>query len=585
LTENSETAVEAEARRSDLAIKPWKLDGNIDYPPSARSVFYPASYLPRLGLVGDEKVRYQLESSVGQALLTVFHDGQQRSMETLESFANQQDEFDAAKIGCAAAYCFRSESEGSDDWKRGSTGKNVVPNSWNWPSGSVTDIDLAKLKMAFGEWFSHQHLPPMPFGILLDRSGAVKAFYPTRQLTAKNVLRDEKLCGRGYGGDWEALTGRTGTWLIKNRAVNLSRLGNRLLSLGFEGDARHLNRQTALATARQLTMRGVELSSLNDLQLARTFFDRAIAVDPQCIAAYIEKGELLRKFAAEQSLKSEQKEERLLKAIHSFEKAIEFAPDNTDAVMGYANANVDQKMVTPAINKLKDFLLEHPESAEVHAVLGRLLFSRKEYVEAAKHMTIAFDAHPTLPFVSGDLGFLYLSAGDTDRAKKFLRLANRLQPGDRNIVKLLAESEFATGNHGEAIRLFENWLKGSPKHLRSNSVLSWMLATSPDEKLRDPGRGLALMTPMLDLYGKQSAFTQEVVAACHAEKGDFENAVRVQETAVKMVEEQTTTDAYSESQKKGLLLRLVFYEDRNPYRSEELSEMPMRPVGTRIVTQ
>ena len=578
LTEKDNQSTEAPARSSGLAIKPRKLDGNIDHPDSARSVFYPVQYLPRLGIVSNGKIRYRIESAKGQALLVVFHDGQERSMSVLESFAEQRDEFDRARIGCVAAFGMPSGSESGE-------GSRIEPRNWSWPSGEVSSNDLAKLKMVFGDWFYHQHLPPRPFGILIDRSGAVKAFYPNQQLTAKNVLHDELLCGHGYGQKWLELTGRSGIWLNTSRSANLNRLNDRLLALGFEEDVKHLNRQTSYSTARQLTMRGIELSSLNDLQLARVFFDRAIFADSQYILAHIEKGELFRKLAAEQGLEDVEKEELLLKAVGSFEKAIEIDPHDVEAVLGLANAHVDQNRVTPAIEKLQEFLQDHHESAKVHAILGRLLFARKEYVEATKHLTVAFDAHPTLPFVAGDLGFLYLGSGDAERAKKFLRLANRLQPGARNILQLLAESEFATGNHGEAMRLVESWLEGSPKHLRFNSILSWLLATSPDEKLRDPVRGLALMAPMLELYGDQSALTQEVVAACHAENGDFEAAIRLQEKAVKMVQEQLTIDAYSDGQKKGLFQRLQLYKGKTPYRADELSEMPIRPTGTRIDTK
>jgi tetratricopeptide (TPR) repeat protein len=439
---------------------------------------------------------------------------------------------------------------------------------------------MGKLRLACGEWFGNQHLPEFPFGILVDNAGAVKAFYPAKSLSAQSVLEDEKLFSQGYGKDWEELTGRHGTWLNFNRIADVTRLKDRFLELGLEQEAIELNRRSAPAIALQLANRAIELSSLNNLNLSGVFFDRAIEVDSRCIVAYIEKGQLLRKMAAEQPTEDPQRSALLEEAVLVFEQALSIDADSEEAVIGYSDANIDQLLVNPAIDKLKDHLDRHPDSAKVHAILGRLLFSKKRYVEAAFHLTVAFDAHPTLPYVAGDLGFLYLSSGEASRAKKFLRLAHRLQPSYRYVLRLLAEAEFVTAKYEDAIRLFEQYLKDSPKHQRTNCILAWTYATCPYEGLRNADRGLELITPMVKLYDR-SSFIAEIAAACHAENRDFENAIKLQQKAVQMVRESLTSDQYTEPQKAGLQKRLELYRNKLNYRSDELAEMPIRSIGKR----
>ena len=62
------------------------------------------------------------------------------------------------------------------------------------------------------------------------------------------------------------------------------------------------------------------------------------------------------------------------------------------------------------------------------------------FTEAAKHLLGAYELRPNLPYVAGDLGYLYLLSGEIQLARKFLRLANRLQPSERNIISASSRS-------------------------------------------------------------------------------------------------------------------------------------------------
>ena len=585
LTENVVEAAEESTKRFDLKIKPEAIASNLDQPPIKRSVFFPTSVLPRITIEGADGVRYQIASSADEALLAVFHNGDSDSIDLLGDLSDKASQLTRIGVGCVAAFCERPETGGSIGEQMKKSNASIEDTSWPWPGGFVSATDQRKLRLACGEWFNHQHLPKMPFGILLDRTGSVKAFYPAEVLSSSGILDEQPLFERGYGTDWKTLTDRDGTWLNASRTANLSRLKERFLSLGLKEEAVHFNKMTAPGTAVQLSMRGVELSSQNELEKANVFFERAISVHPGCVEAHIHRGSLFRKFAATLPKDDPGREAWLDRATESFLRALDVVPDSEEAVTGFAEANVDQMRVLPAIERLKSFVELNPDAPRAHAILGRLFFSKKQYIDAATHLTTAFDAHPTLPFVSGDLGVLYLGSGEVSRAKKFLRLANRLQPGDRNILKYLAESEFATSNHESAIGLLEKYLTGSPKHLRSNCILAWILSTSPYAGLRDSEKALELITPMVEVYGEQSAYVKEIVAACYAENGDFALAKVLQAEASQMVQNTQTNDVYSENQKAGMQERLKLYDSGLPYRTKDISRIPIKQIGAGIKAQ
>jgi tetratricopeptide (TPR) repeat protein len=585
LVENVLEAAEQSTKRFDLKIAPAKLAGNVELPAVRRSVFFPTSVLPRIGVEAPDGVRYRIQSSAEEALLAVFHDGQSESVHALTDLASNATSITESGLGCVAVCCARPGAEGSFGEQLSRSGEALEESAWPWPGGFVSAKDQSKLRLACGEWFNHQHLPRMPFAILLDRTGSVKAFYPTDEISSLGILRDKVLFNRGYGADWKKLTDREGRWLDRGRTENLTRLKDRFLSLGLEEEAKYINRMIAPGTAFQLAMRGVELTSQNELEQAEVFLDRAISVYAGCVTAHIHKGNLYRKFAARLPTEDSDRGMYLDAAAASFVNALNVDPRNEEAAIGFADANADQNNALPAIEKLEEFLQTRPESARVHAILGRLYFAKRKYMDAATHLTQAFDKHPTLPYVAGDLGYLYLGSGEASRGRKFLRLAHRLQPGDQTTLRYLAESELATGNYESAIKLFGEYLKGAPKHLRSNLALAWMLSTSPYEGMRDAERALELMEPILQVYGEDSAYVQEVVAACHADNGDFALASTVQKKALNMVSNQKTSDKYSDAQIEGLKERLNLYSSGVPYLTDDLNRIPIRKIGAGLKPQ
>ena len=103
--------------------------------------------------------------------------------------------------------------------------------------------------------------------------------------------------------------------------------------------------------------------------------------------------------------------EILGRAARAFELAMELDDSSEEAVIGFADTNVDMMLIDPAIAALREFVGRHHGSARVQAILGRLLFSTRQREAATAHLKFAFEQHPTLPFVAGDLGFIALSGG------------------------------------------------------------------------------------------------------------------------------------------------------------------------------
>lgn len=92
------------------------------------------------------------------------------------------------------------------------------------------------------------------------------------------------------------------------------------------------------------------------------------------------------------------------------------------------------------------------------------------------------------------------------------------------------------------------------------NLLAWVLATSPDESVRDGERALALAQEALGTgIGSVSELT-DTLAAAHAETGAFEKAVEAQTRALVMLE------SGSEGQRQAMERRLERYRTEKPMR-------------------
>ena len=81
--------------------------------------------------------------------------------------------------------------------------------------------------------------------------------------------------------------------------------------------------------------------------------------------------------------------------------------------------------------------------------------------------------------------------------------------------------------------------------------LAWILATCPDEDLRDPQRALAVAQAECERTSWKDASLLDTLAAAHAAAGDFAKAIEQQEKAIELIEDAEA--------KKSLTERLDLY--------------------------
>jgi tetratricopeptide (TPR) repeat protein len=212
------------------------------------------------------------------------------------------------------------------------------------------------------------------------------------------------------------------------------------------------------------------------------------------------------------------------RAISDYSRAIELNPGIAILFLNRANAYADEKDRDRAIADYSHALRLSPRL--VPAIAGRAnAFADKQ---------------------------------EFDRAIADYTVAIRLDPSD---VVLLANRGTAYTNRrmfAKAIADFTQAIRLDPKYAPAWNNFAWILATCPNEQLRDGKRALSCATRACELSSWKVPGHLCTLAAAHAECGNFPEAIRRENQAVAL-------GLASKYEKDRSDMRMKCYQSNEPY--------------------
>ncbi len=127
--------------------------------------------------------------------------------------------------------------------------------------------------------------------------------------------------------------------------------------------------------------------------------------------------------------------------------------------------------------------------------------------------------------------------GDVLSAVKHFREALRYQPSSARIHRGFAISLNANGDYPDAVSHLREASRSQPEWPLPLINLAWILATCPDESVRQPGEAVRLAETARDMLGSPSATVLDALAAAYASDGRFEEAVKAAEASIELAEQ------------------------------------------------
>ena len=212
-----------------------------------------------------------------------------------------------------------------------------------------------------------------------------------------------------------------------------------------------------------------------------------------------------------------------------------------------------------AVLEFREALRFQPSVAETWAELGETLRSQHRLDEALHAFQQANQLRPESWRHPWQIGTVWMEKQEFERARRVLESATAMNGAGSESFKALASASQNSGHYREAIDAWRRAHELDPADLEAPMQLAFVLATCPDDALRNGAEALALAQPIAQARPDDVA-ALDVLAAAQAEQGRWGEALATIRRAIQVAERQAIADL------APLRQREASYAQQRPYR-------------------
>ncbi len=257
-------------------------------------------------------------------------------------------------------------------------------------------------------------------------------------------------------------------------------------------------------------------------------------------------------------------------SVALFKRALAVTKDNSRAHEGYATTMMKEGKLDEAVTHYKEALRIEPRLYAVHTNLGLVLLQQGKIDEAAACFRLALRLKPDFPFALNNLGILLAGQGKIDeaitcvekaiqsdpdyplsyytmariktqqkeysQAIEYLEAALQRKPDWPDVYASLGKTWFLMGNVDRGISYWHRALELNPKDIGALNDLARALATTEDTMLRNPTDAVKYARMACELTNYNRPVLLDTLATAYAADGNFPEAVKTAEKAVKLAE-------------------------------------------------
>jgi tetratricopeptide (TPR) repeat protein len=205
-----------------------------------------------------------------------------------------------------------------------------------------------------------------------------------------------------------------------------------------------------------------------------------------------------------------------------------------------------------------------PDFAKAYSNRGSLFVVAQNLDAAAEDFGQAIDLDPKLAVAHRGLARTYHLYGDLEEAVRCYDMCIELTQNDAYAIASRADVLTDLGSFAEAAAGYEQAIKVDSRSGQAFGGSAWLLATCPDDSVRNPKLAIERAQKALEIIGNEDAACFDTLAAAQACAGDFEAAAQSARRAIELAPDDER-DAYEQ--------RLALYEKSQPYRIESDDEV------------
>ena len=297
---------------------------------------------------------------------------------------------------------------------------------------------------------------------------------------------------------------------------------------------------------------------------------------------------------------------RFAEAVEEYRASVALDPKNPIPRTDLGSSLARLGDLEGAAQQYAEALRISPGNPMLHYYLGTTLMGLHSDEDAAAHYQAAIRSNPGFKEAHFQLANLLMRLGRYEKAiphyaaviESDSGFGSQIPPGEsgdgqlqqmNGLVRFMqAMALIRLSRYVEALAVLEEGVEVFPGHADMTHALARLLAACPDHKIRNGGRALQLLQPLLEGQGGMDLESVETLAMALAETGQFEQAVHVQRAMISDLQHNQRFDLV-----QLLAENLALYERgqpcRLPWREDDpvFSPVPaaMEPLDRRAVTQ
>jgi tetratricopeptide (TPR) repeat protein len=329
---------------------------------------------------------------------------------------------------------------------------------------------------------------------------------------------------------------------------------------------------------------GMACMMSEQMEDARKAFDRAIELDPEAAGPLLQRARVyavggdqdkaLADIDRAIDLAPRDQAARLLRAriqqqagnteaaLADIDRAIDLAPRDQAARLLRARIQQQAGNTEAALADIEAVLEQDADMPAALELKGLIAAEREDYPEAIRCFRKLVAKNPDDAVVLSQLGTLFLAAKQPREAIRRFTKALEIDADNFPSRRGRSDAEISIGDHVAAIADLEKAYALKPDDTGILNNLAWLLATSPNDDIRDADRAIELATKACEATEWKEPHIVSTLAAGYAEKGDFETARKYSQQAV-------DDEELADEVKDQLRGELASYEAGKPWRERQ----------------
>jgi len=249
--------------------------------------------------------------------------------------------------------------------------------------------------------------------------------------------------------------------------------------------------------------------------------------------------------------------------VRLWSKVLAVAPHNPRAHFSLGQVHRIQGDVDAARRCYEQCLRLDADYARAHGALGHILLTEGSLKAAAEHLRRAIELKPDYLHALVNYGNLLVRQNQFAEAAVSYRRARKLAPTNAVIHQNLGTALLKSGRPQAAVSAYRRALQLDPTLVGAKAQLAWVLATTPDDRLRNGAEAVRLAEEIRSQFGGNHVRPLDVLAAAYAEVGRFDDACRVASEGLDLAASNGST-----GDQEAVRARLLLYRRGQPYRDD-----------------